>query len=209
MSKEIQLGIEVIQALIPQRRPFLMVDRLTFFSMTPQPSIHCVKNLSANESFFAGHYPSLAIMPGALTFEGMGQSANLLAAILTLRNRFERRQEAPDTVISHLVNIQHGYSLSPAFNPGMAQRFKELSSPKQGDQSEPEFGMVGAVNLKFLEPVFAGSTLHYQVILTGVFEAYMHFTVETVVADRTVARGTMATIRGLGVSNHLGWQMNT
>jgi 3-hydroxymyristoyl/3-hydroxydecanoyl-(acyl carrier protein) dehydratase len=199
--EKVNLGYEMIQLLIPQRRPFLMIDRIVEFEIEPSPRIICVKNCSANESFFDGHYPSLAIMPGALTFEGMGQAANALAAICTLHDCFVKSKEDPSTLASHLKNLQFGYSLNKAYRPKMASQFESIVCNRDGNL---EFGMVGATTLKFLEPVFAGSVIEYHATLTTIVDRYMHFDVETVVDNTVKAKGTLSTIKGLGVQHHLG-----
>jgi 3-hydroxyacyl-[acyl-carrier-protein] dehydratase len=54
----------------------LMVDRVLDFEKGR--SLTAVKNVSANEIFFLGHFPNMAILPGALILEGFGQSASIL-----------------------------------------------------------------------------------------------------------------------------------
>ena len=73
----LSLGPAIIQFLIPQRRPFLMVDRLLGLSLDP-PCLHSCRFISANDPVFGGHFPSVAIQPGALTLEGMAQTAGIL-----------------------------------------------------------------------------------------------------------------------------------
>ena len=58
------LDIEEIMKIIPQRAPFLMIDRVESF----EPGKNCVayKNVCINEPYFQGHFPSKPIMPGVL-----------------------------------------------------------------------------------------------------------------------------------------------
>ena len=65
-----------IKKYLPQRFPMLMVDRVLEFERGR--SLTAVKNISANEIFFLGHFPNMAILPGALILEGFGQSASIL-----------------------------------------------------------------------------------------------------------------------------------
>ena len=70
------LNIEEIQSLIPQRYPFLMVERVV--DIKNGEYIKVYKNISVNEEFFKGHFPGRAIFPGALTAEAMAQAACVL-----------------------------------------------------------------------------------------------------------------------------------
>jgi 3-hydroxyacyl-[acyl-carrier-protein] dehydratase len=74
-----QLAIEEIKKLIPQRFPFIMIDRV----LDVEPGKHAVsiKNVSGNEEFFQGHFPGTPVMPGALILEAMAQTAIVLFAI--------------------------------------------------------------------------------------------------------------------------------
>ena len=70
------LGIREILASIPQRYPFLMVDRI----IDIQGDQHGIgiKNVTANEPQFLGHFPENPVMPGVLVIEGMAQTAGVL-----------------------------------------------------------------------------------------------------------------------------------
>ena len=68
-----ELTFEQIRTLIPQRFPFLMVDRILEYE--PDQRIVGIKNITGNEVFFQGHFPEEAIMPGALILEAMAQTA--------------------------------------------------------------------------------------------------------------------------------------
>jgi 3-hydroxyacyl-[acyl-carrier-protein] dehydratase len=65
----------ILQA-IPHRYPFLMIDRVVDL-VTNQSAIG-VKNVSANEAFFQGHFPNHPVMPGVLIIEAMAQTAAIL-----------------------------------------------------------------------------------------------------------------------------------
>jgi 3-hydroxyacyl-[acyl-carrier-protein] dehydratase len=73
-----QLDFEEIQKLIPQRFPFLMIDRV--LEVEPGKHATAVKNISGNDMVFLGHFPKKAIMPGALILEAMAQTAIILFA---------------------------------------------------------------------------------------------------------------------------------
>ena len=66
-----ELNIEQIQALIPHRYPFLLVDRIV--ECTPGQGAKGVKCVTANEPFFQGHFPNYKVMPGVLIIEALAQ----------------------------------------------------------------------------------------------------------------------------------------
>ena len=71
------MKIEEIQATIPHRYPFLLVDRM--LQMEPGIRGRGIKNVTANEWFFSGHFPGHPIMPGVLIIEAMAQAAAIWA----------------------------------------------------------------------------------------------------------------------------------
>lgn len=66
------LDFEQIKALIPQRFPFLMLDRVVDFE--PGVRVVGIKNLTGNEWFYQGHFPKRAVTPGAMITEAMAQT---------------------------------------------------------------------------------------------------------------------------------------
>ncbi|MBR0673972.1 3-hydroxyacyl-ACP dehydratase FabZ [Neoroseomonas soli] len=66
---------QVMQA-IPHRYPFLLVDRVV--DMVLGESCIGIKNVTINENFFQGHFPSMPVMPGVLIIESMAQTAAVL-----------------------------------------------------------------------------------------------------------------------------------
>ena len=71
-----ELDIHAILKRLPQRYPVLMIDRVK--ALEPGKRIVAVKNVSANEPHFEGHFPGNPIMPGVLILEAMAQAAGLL-----------------------------------------------------------------------------------------------------------------------------------
>ena len=71
------MDIKEIIRLLPHRYPFLLVDRV--LDGEKGKSMVGLKNVSMNEPFFQGHFPSEPIMPGVLILEGMAQVGGLLA----------------------------------------------------------------------------------------------------------------------------------
>ncbi len=78
------LDSRAIQAILPHRYPFLLVDKI--IELVPRTRIVGIKQVTANEHFFQGHSPGTPVMPGVLQNEAMAQ----VGAILALRE-FEDR----------------------------------------------------------------------------------------------------------------------
>ncbi|MDG2250746.1 MAG: 3-hydroxyacyl-ACP dehydratase FabZ [Pseudohongiellaceae bacterium] len=70
------LNVEEIKEYLPQRYPFLLVDRIV--EMDLGKSIVGYKNITVNEPFFQGHFPGQPIMPGVLIIEALAQVAGVL-----------------------------------------------------------------------------------------------------------------------------------
>ena len=71
------MDINEIKSVIPHRYPFLMVDRVTECDM--ESRIVGIKNVTADEPFFQGHFPDFPVMPGVLIIEALAQVACILA----------------------------------------------------------------------------------------------------------------------------------
>ncbi len=71
-----EIRFEEIKTLLPQKFPFLMVDRVIEFEAGKR--VVAIKNISGNEIHFLGHFPQMAVFPGALILEGMAQTAIIL-----------------------------------------------------------------------------------------------------------------------------------
>ena len=71
------MDIREIQRLLPHRYPFLLVDRI--IELVPKVKAVGIKNITANEEFFQGHFPGNPIMPGVLMIEALAQVGGILA----------------------------------------------------------------------------------------------------------------------------------
>ena len=71
------LDINQIKEYLPHRYPMLLVDRVLDYELGK--SIVAIKNVTANEEYFNGHFPHKPVMPGVLMIEALAQSAALLA----------------------------------------------------------------------------------------------------------------------------------
>lgn len=119
--------IRRILKLLPHRYPFLLVDRI--IEMDGDRSAIGIKNVTMNEPFFQGHFPSNPVMPGVLMVEGMAQTAGALCMsnlaefdqpplvyfMAIDRARFRRPVIPGDTVHYHVEKIR---------NRGRVWRFK-------------------------------------------------------------------------------------
>lgn len=65
--------------ILPHRYPFLLVDRV--LEVDPDRRIVALKNVTINEPFFNGHFPSTPVMPGVLTIESMAQAGAILGLL--------------------------------------------------------------------------------------------------------------------------------
>ena len=74
------LDVNQIMEIIPQRAPFLMIDKVKEF--VPGESAIAYKNVNINEWYFQGHFPGMPIMPGVLITEALAQTGAV--AVLSL-----------------------------------------------------------------------------------------------------------------------------
>jgi len=76
------LSIDEVMTRLPHRYPFLLVDRVLEISADGKRAV-AIKNVSANEPFFQGHFADFPIMPGVLIVEALAQAASvgLIASI--------------------------------------------------------------------------------------------------------------------------------
>ncbi|KAB8192105.1 3-hydroxyacyl-ACP dehydratase FabZ [Lysobacter maris] len=81
MSSTVKLPIDVtaIQAVLPHRYPFLLVDRVV--ELEPNKRVLAYKNVTVNEPFFNGHFPGHPVMPGVLVVEALAQAGGLLTQL--------------------------------------------------------------------------------------------------------------------------------
>lgn len=71
-----RLDISEILALLPHRYPMILIDRI--IDLIPGEKVVALKNVTINEPYFTGHFPSTPVMPGVLIVEAMGQAGGVL-----------------------------------------------------------------------------------------------------------------------------------
>ncbi|MEA3412449.1 MAG: 3-hydroxyacyl-ACP dehydratase FabZ [Pseudomonadota bacterium] len=113
------MNIDGIMKRLPQRYPFLMLDRVV--ECEPGKTLTAIKNVSINEPFFQGHFPGLPLMPGVLILEALAQATGVLA-FCTLESmpankkflfvgidkaRFKRQVVPGDQLILKVEYIRH------------------------------------------------------------------------------------------------------
>lgn len=116
-------NIAQIMQAIPHRYPFLLIDRVV--DLMIGASATGVKNVSINESFFQGHFPSEPVMPGVLLVESMAQTAAVLVVatlgadaegklvyFMSIEGAKFRRPVVPgDQVMVHVTKVQRRMSV--------------------------------------------------------------------------------------------------
>lgn len=75
MENNAILNVNTIMKMLPHRYPMLMVDRIV--EVKGEEGIVGLKNVTINEEFFLGHFPSHPVMPGVLIIEAMAQTAGI------------------------------------------------------------------------------------------------------------------------------------
>lgn len=180
------LGADVVQMLLPHRRPFLLVDAVEAIVLGRKPMLRARKMVSANEPVLEGHFPGLSLWPGVYTIEGLGQTTNLLNLIGGLIDAAATENLAPEAVLDALRGLEK------RVRPGASKPTPEeerlvaaLGAPRS------RIGFAGAIDVKLIEPVYAGTVLEYRVTQTHVIANARRFDVEARVLDRPVARGTV------------------
>ena len=90
MEKEVvrQIGIKEILKMIPNRYPFLLVDKVDIIE--PNEEAIGLKNITMNEPQFTGHFPENPVMPGVLIIEAMAQTA----AVTVMSNQEEGHKKS-------------------------------------------------------------------------------------------------------------------
>ena len=112
-----------IQNLLPHRYPFLLVDRVVEFH--EGQSLVAIKNVTANEPFFQGHFPEKPVMPGVLILEALAQATGLLA--FSSGNRASQRDS-----LYYLVGIDRARFKQPVEPGDQLRLYVDLIKTRRG-----------------------------------------------------------------------------
>eukprot|EP01013_Petalomonas_cantuscygni_P004597 TRINITY_DN14999_c0_g1_i1.p1 TRINITY_DN14999_c0_g1~~TRINITY_DN14999_c0_g1_i1.p1 ORF type:complete len:161 (+),score=32.99 TRINITY_DN14999_c0_g1_i1:153-635(+) len=107
-----------IMKFLPHRYPFLLVDRIV--EIAGDDSAIGVKNVTANEPHFTGHFPTMPIMPGVLIVEGMAQTAGAICA---------RKADEVDNLV-YFMTIDNARFRKPVV-PGDQVRYKVVKQKQR------------------------------------------------------------------------------
>jgi 3-hydroxyacyl-[acyl-carrier-protein] dehydratase len=142
------LDIRAIEAILPHRYPFLLVDRVD--SITPDKLV-ARKLVSRNEPHFQGHYPGHPVMPGVLIVEALAQAGAIMACrevnfdpakqVIYLlgvdKVRFRRAVVPGDVLTLEVTPLRKGSSL-----------WKLRGEAKVGDEVAAEAELMAAIQTK-------------------------------------------------------------
>jgi 3-hydroxyacyl-[acyl-carrier-protein] dehydratase len=179
------LSANMIQHLLPHRRPFLFVDRIKRYRVGEARFIEAAFQISASHPVFDGHFPDWSVWPGVYVVEGLGQSAQLLASLDAI-HRAGMEREDPGLGIRTLDALDAAYSLRPGASPS-----DEGLALLDETSRSPVVGLASRIDVRFLEPVLPGCRLDYRAEWTLEQNGVMGFDVEASVGGRPVVRGEL------------------
>jgi 3-hydroxyacyl-[acyl-carrier-protein] dehydratase len=171
-----QLNFEQIKELIPQRFPFIMIDKV--LEVEPGKEAIAIKNVSGNEKFFIGHFPDNAIMPGALIIEAMAQTAIIL---------FAAKRSNPSESPSSAALEKGSITSSPTLERGGEGGF---SDEKKGSHNQPIY-FLGSVKARFFHPVVPGDQLKIKAVNVKSLPNGAYVSAEAFVDDKKVSEAEL------------------
>lgn len=114
------IDINRIKELIPHRYPFLLVDKVLEYEKNKR--IVAIKNVTINESFFQGHFPTYPIMPGVLIIEAMAQAGAVLSLLSS-----DKGIESDSSI--YFMGIDKARFRNPVFPGDQLKLVVELTRP--------------------------------------------------------------------------------
>jgi len=181
------LGRGTIAHFLPHRAPFALLDAVVAFrAKAPRPALCATLLVSADEPVLAGHFPGLPLWPGAYTLEGMGQTCQMLGALLTVCAHAAALGVPSERALRFLV------AWDEAARNGQASTEPEVEHLVDAIRAAgAQIAVTAAVEVKFLSPVHMGDRLDYRADLVRALDDFHRFEVEARVGRRAAARGTL------------------
>ena len=142
-----QIKLQRIMEMIPHRHPFLMIDKVV--DVVANQRATGVKNISANEYYFQGHFPARPVMPGVLIIEAMAQTAAVLV-VFTLGPESEGK-------LVYFMSIDNARFRRPVF-PGNRLEIHVTKQRNRGNVWKFE-GVAKVGDTVMAEAVFAAMIL--------------------------------------------------
>lgn len=113
------ISLQGILEFLPHRYPFLLIDKVLSFDVEKQ-TIVAQKNITVNEQFFMGHFPSLPIMPGVLILEALAQTAGVLFSMICKQNCWTNK-------LALFLSVQKAKFRHPAKPGDVLRLYSEIS----------------------------------------------------------------------------------
>lgn len=163
------------------RHPFIMVDRIIDLKFGARPKIVSIKNVTANEPQFLGHFPDFPVMPGVMIAEGFGQTSEYMNLILEFSELYLKKtgEELKDRVaVRDAIQSEYGMALME-------------------DLRKRTVGFLASQDLKYKEVVVPGDQIefHSEIILSE--RGFNHFKVEAFVGKKLVCSGRISNWRNI------------
>lgn len=173
-KRQFVIGADVLAYMNPVKHPMIMVDRIISYTSEPL-SLIAERFISANEPAFAGHFPNMKLWPGVYTIEGLRQACYLLNVMHDL--------EKAD-LLKGLTELHNRQTLRPQIDHKLCQSVIDYLT--ENKMHDPD---LFSVNVKLLDPVFAGSLIKYHVSRDKRDPQY--WSVNALVDERIIAKGTL------------------
>ncbi|MCB9684859.1 MAG: beta-hydroxyacyl-ACP dehydratase [Alphaproteobacteria bacterium] len=187
---DLSCGGALVQRLLPQRPPFLMVDRVDGFAPGERPAAVASRFLSANDPVFQGHFPDLPVLPGALLVEAAGQCSSVAFTLQTVLDGYVAAGADLERMRADLAELDAAFALRGALRGGGAP---ELLAAFERLRGLP-VGVAGGVRMKFLRPVTPGCRLVLRSRLTHRLGEQLRFEVSAEVDGDLVMEGSLAAV---------------
>lgn len=142
------LDAAAVERLLPHRPPYRLLDAVLAYAREPQPALRAVRRAAPADPWLAGHFPGLAVVPGAILLEGMAQAAAVLRALGALDRLAAAR----------------GVELFASFGDLADEVGRAETLGVLGVLNVPGMlGVLAAANVRFRAPAFPDQPIGYEV----------------------------------------------